>query len=592
MKSLKTQVLFFVGIFILVGWGIVAKTFSTIAGQEDDGIVLNLASKQRMLILEMMKEFNMLMNDIGEDEAVFEEKRSNLERTVKLFGENLNVLINGSRELNIPPAVLKDFKEQLLKANDTWSRFTEVFEKGFENGFFDEEADFFNKNEALLIGEINNAANIFAKSSKEKVISLKNLQIFYLIFILISLGVLILWLRKYILTPLKNVEDMIQELGKGNLDRRLKMSKMDEIGKMSRVIDEFADNLKYEVLAAFQKLSDGDFTFKAKGVIKEPLEKANENLNRLIIEISKAGEQVASVAGQIAVSGQSLSQGAAEQASSLEEITGSVEGMEGQTKQNAENATHANQIVLQTSDLAKKGNEQMQGMVKAMSEINESSKNISRIIKVIDEIAFQTNLLALNAAVEAARAGKHGKGFAVVADEVRNLAARSAKAAKKTEELIEGSIKRVEKGSQIANKTAEGLNEIMTSVAKVANLVGEIATASNEQAHGILEVNQSLAQIDKVTQQNAANAEESAAASEELAAQAKLLGVMLEAFKLNVKEKRPGTEEETALLKQQNIAGVSKITPNDGKGEVQRNEVKEVKPYDVIVLDREEFGKY
>jgi methyl-accepting chemotaxis protein len=194
--------------------------------------------------------------------------------------------------------------------------------------------------------------------------------------------------------------------------------------------------------------------------------------------------------------------------------------MSSMTKQNADNAQQANTLASEARKAATTGNDSMGRMNQAIHEIQKSSDETAKIIKVIDEIAFQTNLLALNAAVEAARAGEAGKGFAVVAEEVRNLAMRSAEAAKNTASMIEESVKNSKNGVDIANEVGKVLEEIVQSVGKTTDLVSEIAAASQEQAQGIDQVNTAVSQMDKVTQQNAANAEESASASEELSAQA------------------------------------------------------------------------
>lgn len=204
----------------------------------------------------------------------------------------------------------------------------------------------------------------------------------------------------------------------------------------------------------------------------------------------------------------------------------------GQSKQNSENATEASALAKTATSNADAGNEQMQGLVSSMVKINESSDEIKKVVKVIDNIAFQINLLALNANVEAARAGKYGKGFAVVADEVRNLAVRSADAVKETTEIVEASARNVEEGTKSAEETATQLAEIVQGSSKVADFLGEIAQASKEQAQGVEQISSGLEQIDQVTQANTASAEESASASEELAAQAQQLKVMVARFKL------------------------------------------------------------
>jgi len=257
-----------------------------------------------------------------------------------------------------------------------------------------------------------------------------------------------------------------------------------------------------------------------------------ESLNKIMGDINHAAEQVAGGSHQVSDSSQALAQGANEQASAIQQLTAAVTEIAAQTRQNASNANQANELALNARDNAALGNEQMQEMLGAMEEINESSANISKIIKVIDEIAFQTNILALNAAVEAARAGQHGKGFAVVAEEVRNLAARSASAAKETTDLIEGSIRKVQAGTKIANDTAQALNKIVEGISQASVLVGNIAVASNEQATGIAQIDQGIGQVSQVVQTNSATAQQSAAASEELSEQAGLLKEQVVQFQL------------------------------------------------------------
>jgi methyl-accepting chemotaxis protein len=246
-------------------------------------------------------------------------------------------------------------------------------------------------------------------------------------------------------------------------------------------------------------------------------------LTRIMSQLIRGAEQLSHSSSDIASAGQTLAEGASEQAASIEETSASLEELSSMTHRNGESAQKANDLARQARESADRGAADMQAMSAAIEAIKISSDDTAKIIRTIDEIAFQTNILALNAAVEAARAGEAGMGFAVVADEVRNLAQRSAQAAKETAAKIEGAIGNSARGVEISVKVAGNLNDIVTRVRQVDELVAEVASASREQSQGIKQINTAVGQMDKVTQGNAASAEESAAAAEELNAQAETM---------------------------------------------------------------------
>nr|WP_320026420.1 methyl-accepting chemotaxis protein [uncultured Acetobacterium sp.] len=345
-----------------------------------------------------------------------------------------------------------------------------------------------------------------------------------------------------VVAPVQEASATLNELAQGNLNTGMAGHYQGDYTIIKDSMNQTVDFLKRyvgEITHTLEEIGRGNLDqhitddylgdFQA---IKTALNDITSSLSSTMSDINIAAGQVEIGSQQISSGGQALSQGTTEQASAIQQLTASIEEVAGETKKNAMNANEANELAMRVRNNAEVGNTQMNKMVTAMVDINESSKSISKIIKVIDDIAFQTNILALNAAVEAARAGQHGKGFAVVAEEVRSLAARSAEAAKETTGLIEGSIDRVDAGTKIADQTEESLKEILHEIEKVTDLVGSIAQASNDQASEIAQITQGIEQVSTVVQTNSATAEESAAASEQLSGQAEMLKQMVDAFKI------------------------------------------------------------
>lgn len=350
-------------------------------------------------------------------------------------------------------------------------------------------------------------------------------------------GILI---SKIIAGPIIMLKDAAIKVAEGDIDVSVKRLYNDELGELTDEMMNMADNIRKQAEVA-QKMSEGNYdvdieVYSEKDVLGVALETMITEENRVMGNIRQAVGEVRTGAEQIAAVSQSLAQGSTEQASAIQQVTATIDELLERTKVNANEATQASTLVAKAKEDAKNGNSKMREMIAAMSDINQSSENISKIIKVIDDIAFQTNILALNAAVEAARAGQHGRGFAVVAEEVRNLAGKSAQAASETAEMIEDSISKVVRGSKLAEETAAALEEIVKAIDTIMALSDSIAKSSNDQSTAINQIDMAVNQVSQVVQTNSATSEQCAAASEELSAHAAKLRELIMRYRLKATE--------------------------------------------------------
>jgi methyl-accepting chemotaxis protein len=311
-------------------------------------------------------------------------------------------------------------------------------------------------------------------------------------------AIVVLYMSRSITRPLGQALHVARMVAGGDLTAEIDKSSKDEIGELMRALDDM-----------------------------------NDALRKIVGEVQRGTQVISTAAGEIASGNLDLSARTEQQAGSLEETAASIEQLSSTVKQNADNAKQANQLALDASDVAVKGSGMVSQVVDTMGEINASSKKIVDIISVIDGIAFQTNILALNAAVEAARAGEQGRGFAVVASEVRSLAQRSAAAAKEIKTLINNSVEKVDFGAGLVDRAGETMSEMVASVKRVTDIMGEIAVASQEQSAGIEQINKAITEMDNATQQNAALVEEAAASSQLLEDQAEKLSRAGSQFKMN-----------------------------------------------------------
>jgi methyl-accepting chemotaxis protein len=399
----------------------------------------------------------------------------------------------------------------------------------------------------IILVRLEDVAKQYADSQSAAVTSLMASS-WILLIVSVALSVvltliLIFVIRRSILTPVKEIVDVYDEMSKGNMQVKINYESKDEMGIMAQSIrktNALLTSYINDISEKLEMVSQGDMRIDMEmdyigdfAAIKRAIEHTAFSLNHTLQTINTAAEQVSTGASQVSSGAQALATGSTEQASSVEELSVTVTKVAEEAAANSENVKVATQYVEQAGTGVETGNEHMGQLTEAMMEISSASSQIANITKVIEDIAFQTNILSLNAAIEAARAGNAGKGFAVVADEVRNLAAKSAEAAKQTADLIKTSVATVSKGTQMTTQTAQILLDIREKTKFVIDSIIKIDNASAEQATAIEQIKQGLNQVSSVVQTNAATAEENSATSEEMSAQAATLHEEVSKFKLN-----------------------------------------------------------
>jgi methyl-accepting chemotaxis protein len=471
--------------------------------EQSKGVIKDLESA----IMEEFAGFEATLTDQGREQEYFDAKTRYLSDFAKLKSDLISMSETGA---------VQDVWAVILNASSASADIEANFDKS-------------SKNNLSRAGDaIANADKTFSLSRLIQIIGM-----IFAILVAIGLGFLI---SGMISKPTAHLVEVAEALTKGDIDIHIETHSHDEIGVLSDAFNSLADSIK-EQEQVLELIAEGDYQTSIrvrseKDVMNRCINTVLEKNNKLFQEVKEAASQVSSGAGQIAMGAQSLASGSTEQAATLQQFSASIADVLSQSEENTSKSKEAYEDVQKSSKYMVESMESMSNMTVAMRDINESSGNIAKVIKVIDDIAFQTNILALNAAVEAARAGQHGKGFAVVADEVRNLASKSAEAAKETAALIENSTQKVSEGNNIAKKTSESLMSVNEISERNALAMQEISSASHRQSESISEITRGISQISDVVQANSATAEQSSAAAQQLSAQASMLENILSQFKL------------------------------------------------------------
>ena len=501
-------------------------------------------------VMNMRRGLQIIVKDLSfitieDDASEVEEYRADMQKELDLLSENGNWLFanfTGDKEL------LDAFSEKITAAVDMQGTVLETIQtdrQAAQTMLLEEYQPLVDDAVDALI-HVSEVAESEAEADYNETVAMQDRLIF------IQLGmaggalfitiVLSLYLTKSITKPIRDLEKSAEKIVNGDFDVSITYQSRDEMGKLANAFRNMTEILEEVITDASRLLSemaDGNFDVRTHAEDRYvgefqnlllSIRKLNRGLSSTLGQINRSADQVAAGSDQVSIGAQALSQGSTEQAAAVEELATTIAGISTQVKDTATDALEAKKQSTMAGDEAEECNQQMHDMMNAMEEITRTSDEIGKIIKTIEDIAFQTNILALNAAVEASRAGTAGKGFAVVADEVRNLANKSTVASQNTAELIEGSIKAVSRGTQIADSTAQSLVKVVEEVRSASGKVDKIADAAEEQAGAIEQVTLGINQISSVVQTNSATAEQSAAASQELSEQADMLKQLVAKF--------------------------------------------------------------